>query len=69
MDPAEGIYSLCFDTRPGTNTDVDETIRLDYMTNLLSNMQCMGSPRYCLAAARADRLVSRRAVASDCSLA
>lgn len=37
--------------------------------DLVSKMQCMGSPRYCLAAVRADMPASRNTVTSPCSLA
>ena len=36
---------------------------------LVSKMQCMGSPRYCLAAERTERLVSIKTVTLDCRMA
>ena len=66
VNPTEGINSFRLHSRSGSKYHIN-SFNTHICWYLVSNMQWMGSPRYCLAAVRADRLVRSKTVSLDWS--
>ena len=67
MDPTEGVDSFGLYARPTINDAKVKILPLIILSQwcscyLVSKIQCMGSPRYCFAAVRADILARRSTV-------